>query len=136
MMEAARSTGTIPPIPQVADLFFETPLGRWKLYRRYRRRLAADLAASAGRSVDIPFEVNLGTPDTPLSDYIGEQLQTKSVVIVSDAGGGKTALYEVTAFRAALGRLRFGGVRREPVILRGTDFNGDLVKAVAAELRF
>jgi hypothetical protein len=37
---------------------------------------------------------------------------------------------------AARGQIRRQGSRCEPVIVRGTGFNGDLIEAVAAELRF
>jgi hypothetical protein len=57
-------------------------------------------------------------------------------VIVADAGRGKTALCELVAYMAARGQIRRQGSRWEPVIVRGTGFNGDLIKAVAGELRF
>jgi hypothetical protein len=40
------------------------------------------------------------------------------------------------AYMAARGQIGRQGSRCEPVIVRGTGFNGDLIEAVAAELRF
>ncbi len=126
----------IKPIPEIADIFFETRFGRWRLYRAYRKKLAAELKDTAAHFVEIPFEVVQPAAYDPakqrlLSAFVGEQPGSRSVLAISQAGRGKTALCEKTAYTAAEAK---GG--RVPVIIRGTSFNGDIVKAVTAELRF
>jgi hypothetical protein len=115
-------------------------LGRWKLYRSYRAKIVAELSEAERHYVDIPFEttslpVGEGREE-PLSRCVGEQLNRRTVLIVSEAGRGKTSVCELIAHRLAKGELRIGNSRREPVIIRGTGFGGDLLKSVTSELSF
>jgi hypothetical protein len=130
----------IKPMPEIADIFFETRFGRRRLYRAYRKKLSAELRNSPTYFVDFPFEVIRPGGDNVshagLSAYTREQLANKSVLVVCQAGRGKTSLCERMAYFAVRGELRSQGMRREPVVIRGTGFNGDIVKAVLAELRF
>jgi hypothetical protein len=129
-------TWNIPPIPQTADIFFLTPLGRWRLFRGYRKRLANGLAEGAKHYVEIPFAVN-GQPVAELvTKHVGEALGRGSVAVISDAGRGKSELAKAIAYRTATGELKFNGNRLEPVIVSGTNIDGDIVAAVATELRF
>jgi hypothetical protein len=128
------------PISVVAPWFYLTPLGRWKLYRRYRSNLANELTrrGDASRYVDLPYTWagQLGGPDELLSKRLSNLDSTPRVVIQAEGGRGKTTLCNLLAFRMAQAKGRFFGKRRsEPVLIDGLTYRGNMQELVLSALR-
>jgi len=116
----------VRPVALAAEWFYSMPLGRWRLYRTYRRKLQAKHRGISERYVELPIS---GSEEggSLLSQSVASKLSIGPVFVEAPGGRGKTTLCEVIAFRGA-------AASQVPVIIRGAEFNGNLVDWLQAEL--
>lgn len=127
--------GLLKPI---AIAFFYSPLGRWKLYRKYKKRLKEDanLHYHAKHYIDLPFESSdhAGAPNA-LQPFLEESMKTQNVCIIAGGGQGKTTLAYKLALQSINGELLIGRKSPVPVIVDGLTYDGNLLESITAALK-
>jgi hypothetical protein len=130
-------------LKQIAPAFYLfVPLGRWKLYRRYRKRLRTgagltkDLSHGVTHYIDLPFTSDRPIrTDVRLSDVFATLRLDQRVIVEAEGGRGKSTLCQYLARRCVERRDLFGGKLLEPVVVDGLTYTGDMVAAITSALR-
>ncbi len=125
----------IKPVAAVAVPFYLTNIGKWRLYRQYRRKLVSnDIRYHAEHYIDLPYD-NKGVPgDSPLWTAMCEQVKRGNVVVIAGGGQGKTTLGHKLAASVLDGELQPAGHRVMPVLVDGLAYEGNLVQSVSDAL--
>jgi photosystem II stability/assembly factor-like uncharacterized protein len=136
----------IPKFREQVLLFYQTPFGRWKLYRHYVRSLKRDpeIQLVHRQYLDLPFTAtkdNGKVPEPsekPLSEFIQQAMSNCPVVIVAGGGYGKSTACLSVASRAAntfglLSLLRSKALP-VPAIVRGPLYGGSIVTKIRDSL--
>jgi photosystem II stability/assembly factor-like uncharacterized protein len=128
------------PFKFLAIWFYLTPVGRWKLYRRYRRSLKHTLITNrdANRYVDLPYEWNGTTSqlaELKLSDRFASLSVNERVIVIAEGGRGKSTLCRFLALQAIQGQALFGKGYRVPVVVEGLAYNGNMLETLTNALK-
>ncbi len=128
------------PIAKLAPGFFLTGLGRNRLFAPYRRNLQRDdeVRTHSGWYVDLPFQSDeepAERSDAGMLEYLRASLAGSRTAVVAGGGFGKSTLCRRIADCASRGDFVVGDRAREPVILEGSGFQGDVVGSITEELR-
>ncbi|MCI0601442.1 hypothetical protein L0156_00355 [bacterium] len=127
----------VPPFKWIAPWFYLTPVGRWKLYRRYRHnmRREREMTVVSERYVDLPYTatgLSEAASTKSISQAAWEELQHKAVTIVADGGRGKSTLARYIALMALN---EVGGRKHVPVLVEGLAYTGNVISTVTGSLR-
>lgn len=124
------------PVKKLAKAVYITPFGRWKLYRQYRKNLtnSRDIQTAANIYVDLPYQQDGLIGSNKLSESLLEILTDQPVVILAGGGLGKSTLCRYVANRAARDTRAFLGKQREPVIIEGAAYSGNLLNSLTSSL--
>ena len=126
------------PIKSVAPWFYLLPLGRWKLFRKYRTTLSneRDIKEDADRYVDLPYRSNdYAAAPSKLSALFDGLSISKRVVVIADGGRGKSTLGHYLSIKSLKSEKTFGVRHLEPVIIDGLSYSGDMLESVTAALK-
>ncbi len=118
--------------------FFYTPLGRWKLYRKYKKRLGADATIHyhSQHYIDLPYETSdNGGSSRPLEAFLEDSMKSHNVCIVAGGGQGKTTLAYKLALQSIHGQLPIDNKNLIPVVVDGLTYDGNLLEAITATLK-
>jgi photosystem II stability/assembly factor-like uncharacterized protein len=130
----------------IAPAFYLTPFGRWKLYRRYRKRLrtAQDIIYSVKHYIDLPFECdgkigelttgNQSNHSLMLSEIFAELRSSERAVVTAEGGRGKSTLCNYLVYRCVVNNELFQRKSLQPVIVNGLSYAGDLLNAITNSL--
>ena len=124
-----------PPFTWIAPWFYLSPLGRWRLYRRYRQSLRREMAPASAYYVDLPYAATGPAESGPVSEAVWKALRERSVTVVADGGRGKSTLARYVALKALEGPLPGSRRRPVPVIVEGLAYTGSLISALMGSLR-
>lgn len=121
----------------LAIAFFYTPLGRWKLYRKYKKGLKEDanIYFHAQHYVDLPFESSDGGSDKALGAFLEDSILTRNVCIIAEGGRGKSTLAYKLALQSADGQLVINKKNPIPVVVDGLTYDGNLLESITSTLR-
>jgi hypothetical protein len=129
-----------PIIKDAASAFYLTRYGRWRLFRPYRSSLLKDrdIAAAIKDFVELPYlwkSIPPGDVHKPLLDQLQARGEKANLTLIAQGGAGKSTICRRIVGLSVLGKLAIGGEKREPVIIEGFSFRGDLVESIVNALK-
>lgn len=124
------------PVKKLAKAVYITPFGKWKLYRQYRKNIRnnREIQTATNTYVDLPYQQDGLDSSEKLSESLFDILTKQPVVVIAGGGLGKSTLCRYVANKAASDKGAFHGKKREPVIVEGAAYGGNMLDSVKSSL--
>jgi hypothetical protein len=127
----------IPLIRNIAQLIYATSFGRWRLFRNYRNQILrlTQKQFDRGGYIDLPFSINGAICTESLRNWLNKAPGVPHIKIIADPGAGKSFACQWLASRFSAQNGIAAVRRREPVIVEGFAYGGDLVSSIVTAFK-